>query len=249
MLRLAVVTQPGWFDWLTLAVTAIAAVVPAWIAIGLWRLDRKTSTRQRRAAAIREFTHLLATGDPVLVRFRDSSHFAATMGPGASALMALIDRYADWDFDAQRELEGQSNRRTGVVPEPRIDLSVDVNNDIARWTADPAYRAGLTEIFLANGSVFPAAEDNRIISPTTRRNAEDAILQSPRTYREWLAGTRLAPSRIRRRRVLTRFSFRRAAFAEPLNPLATNVYLEAEDVADDKWLRARTTATLEDAVE
>jgi len=122
-----------------------------------------------------------------------------------------------------------------------------VNNDIARWMVDPAYRADLTEVFLANESVLPVAEDNRIISPTSRRAVEDEILRSPRIYREWLAGTRLAPRAFRRRRLLSRLlARRRVAALEPLNPLATRVYLEAEEVSGDPWLRARTTETVGD---
>ncbi|MDT0164468.1 hypothetical protein Q9R32_02725 [Actinotalea sp. AC32] len=242
--------DPSWFDWLNLAVTtgvtAVAAAVPAWIAIALWRADRRLSRKERRAAAIREFTHLLAAGDRVLLQFRDLGYFANVMGPGASGLLRLIWRYMDWDSDEERELgPAPTAPITPVAPDLRIDLSVDVTHAIGRWNADPAYRADLTEVYLANGEVFPAAEDNRIISPSTRRAAEDAILRDADEYREWLAGTRLAPGRIRRRRLLGRLGIRPQA-DEPLNPLALDTYIEDEDVlAGDAWLRERTTAELD----
>ncbi|MGW9630234.1 hypothetical protein ACWGST_05985 [Agromyces sp. NPDC055520] len=77
---------------------------------------------------------------------------------------------------------------------------------ISRWMRDPAFRSDLTEVALVNGEVFIAEEDNRIISPSTRRAAEDEILSDPREYREWLAGTRLAPSRIRWHRLRDRLA-------------------------------------------
>src|SRR4051794_35844443 len=109
--------RPDWFDWLTLAVTALAAVVPAWLAIALWRSDRRAQMRERREAAIREFTHLLATGDPVLVLFRDYNHFAAAMGRGAAALLALIWQYMEWDRDEIRSLE-EYVKDQGIDPPP-----------------------------------------------------------------------------------------------------------------------------------
>ena len=229
--------HPDWFDWLTLVGTVLAAVVPSWLAIALWRSDRKESIRHRRDVAIREFTQLLATGDPVLVRFRDFNHFADAMGPGADALLALTYRYMEWDGDDERDDAPQHER------EPRIDLSVDVTEAIRRWNADPMYRANLTEVWLANGSLFPEPEDNRIISPTTRRAAEDEIFRKP-AYRPWLIGTRLAPSRIRWSRLLARLTIRQPALVEPLNPLATQTYLEEDELAGDEWLRQRTTAVL-----
>ncbi|GIG29243.1 hypothetical protein [Cellulomonas marina] len=239
---------PDWFDWLTLVVTVLAAVVPAWLAIALWRSDRRAGIRERRSAAIREFTHLLATGDPVLVRFRDMSHFAAAMGPGSAALLDMIWRFIEWDHDDIRSLEVHPRRRGIESPpptvEPRIDLSVDVNDAISRWNQDPQYRADLTEVYLANGHVFPAEEDNRIISPATRRAAEREVLKDARAYREWLAGTRLSPRRVRLRRLFGWLRFWAGAPAEPLNPLATKDFLEEDDLADDAWLRARTTAPL-----
>lgn len=247
MLKLATVVPPDWFDWLTLVVATLAAVVPAGLAIALWRSDRKASTRERQEAATREFTHLLATGDRVLVRFRDFGYFADAMGPGAIALLNLIDRYMEWDSEDEREMERDADSggsMSAKAHEPRLDLSVDVNNAIARWNADSGYRADLTEIYLANESVFPEAEDNRIISPTTRRAAEDEILRNFRRYDAWLAGTRLAPSQIRWRRLLDRLSIRRRPLAEPLNSLAANDYLEEEELSGDEWLRARTRATL-----
>lgn len=230
--------DPNWFDWLTLGVTALTAVAPAWLAIALWRSDRKESISTRRDAATREFTQLLATGDGALVRFRDFRHFADAMGPGCAALLGLIDQYMEWDRDDQTYGAPDDSR------EPRIDLSVDVSDAIRRWNLDPAYRADLTEVWLANGHLFPEPEDNRIISPTTRHSAEDEIL-SDRTYGPWLKGTRLERNRIRWRRWLDRLPLRRAAVDEPLNPLATQTYLEEEDVSGDEWLRHRTTAALE----
>ena len=90
---------PNWFDWLSLAVTVLAAVAPAWLAIALWRSDRRDSIRERRAAATREFTTLLSEGDRVLLRFRDFGYFAEAMGPGSGALMSLIHRHLEWDGD------------------------------------------------------------------------------------------------------------------------------------------------------
>lgn len=231
--------RPDWFDWLSLVITALAAVVPAWLAIALWRLDRRESIRDRREAATREFTHLLAVGDPVLVRFRDFSHFANVMGRGSAGLLALISRYLEWDSDDEPADSPASSR------EPRIDLSVYVTDAIHRWNDDAAYRADLTEVVLANGHVFPEPEDNRIISPSTRRNAEDVILSDP-AFRVWLVGTRLSPVRIRWRRVCARLTFWKESLGEPLNPLATNTYLEGDEVAGDEWLRARTTAELDE---
>jgi hypothetical protein len=230
--------RPDWFDWLSLVITALAAVVPAWLAIALWRLDRRESLRDRRDAATGEFTHLLAVGDPVLVRFRDFSHFANVMGRGATGLLALISRYLEWDTDDESDAPEASR-------EPRIDLSVDVTDAIRRWNDDAAYRADLTEVVLANGLVFPEPEDNRIISPSTRRSAEEVILRDP-AFRAWLAGTRLSPVRIRWQRVRARLAFWKQAVDEPLNPLATNTYLEGDEVAGDEWLRARTTAELDE---
>lgn len=238
MLALAADMHPDWFDWLTLAVTALAAVVPALLAIVLWRSDRNASALARRESATREFTQLLATGDPVLVRFRDFGHFADAMGPGADAILALVNQYMEWNHENELFLEGAGDRSQ----RPRYDLSVDVSEEVARWNASSGYRADLTEVLFANGTVFPAPEDNRIISPTSRRAAEDKILANPRTYRKWLAGTRLAPGRIRWRRLLDRLHIRRMPLSEPLNPLATMTYLEDEDLAGDEWLRARTTA-------
>ncbi|GAA5194641.1 hypothetical protein GCM10023346_22630 [Arthrobacter gyeryongensis] len=238
MLALAADVHPDWFDWLTLVVTVLAALVPALLAISLWRSDRKASVQARRESATREFTQLLATGDRVLVRFRDFGHFADAMGPGAAALLALVNQFMEWDHEDELRLGGAS----GVLPGPRHDLSVDVNDVVARWNADPGYRADLTEVLLANECVFPVPEDNRIISPTTRRSAEDRILDDPRRYREWLACTRLAPRRIRWRRLSDWLRVRRRSLAEPLNPLAMRSYLEEEDLAGDAWLRARTTA-------
>jgi hypothetical protein len=231
--------RPDWFDWLTLVITALAAVVPAWLAIALWRSDRKEAMRARRDACIREFTQLLATGDRILLRFRDFSHFADGMGPGSVALLALINQYLEWAGDEERDEDELQHSR-----EPRIDLSIDVTEAIRRWNQDAAYRADLTELWLANECLFPEPEDNRIISPTTRRAAEDEILRNP-GYRTWLAGTRLAPARIRLRRLRGRLPVFSEEPIEPLNPLATKIYLEVEDLAGDEWLRARTTATLE----
>lgn len=129
--------------------------------------------------------------------------------------------------------------------EPRIDLSVDVTEVIRRWQLEPTYRADLTEAWLANGYLYPSPEDNRIISPTTRRAAEDEILRDP-VYRDWLTGTRLAPRRIRWRRLRARLLILGQPPAKPLNRLATQTYLEAEEVSGDEWLRARTTAVVED---
>lgn len=240
---------PDWFDWLTLVVTVLAAVVPAWLAIALWRSDRRAGIRERRAAAVREFTHLLATGDPVLVMFRDFNHFAAEMGQGASPLLDLIWCFMEWDRDDVRSLkESSGGQRIDSLhtptPEPRIDLSVQVSHAISRWIQDPQYRADLTEVYLANGHVFPAEEDNRIISPTTRRAAESGVLKEARAYREWLAGTRLSPGRVRLRRLFGWLRFWAGAPPEPLNPLATETFLEEDDLLDDAWLRARTTAPL-----
>lgn len=240
MLALAADVHPDWFDGLTLVVTVLAAVVPALLAIALWRVDRKAAVQARRESATREFTQLLATGDRVLVRFRDFGHFADAMGPGADALLALVNQFMEWDH----EDELRRGSAVGVPPRPRHDLAVDVDDVVARWNADPGCRADLTEILLANGCVFPLPEDNRIISPTTRRSAEDRISDDPRRYREWLAGTRLAPRRIRWRRLWDRLRVRRRPLAEPLNPLAMLSYLEEEDLAGDAWLRARTTAPL-----
>ncbi|WP_194421208.1 hypothetical protein [Microbacterium abyssi] len=242
--------HPDWFDWLSLAVTVLAAVVPAWLAIALWRSDRQSSIRERRSAATREFTHLLATGDPVLVRFRDLGYFAETMGRGSSPLLQLIHRYMEWDRDEEREEERQV--KGGEIQksrEPRLDLSVDANTAILRWNRDADYRADLTEVVLANGEIFPAEEDNRIISPTTRRAAEDEILSDPREYREWLAGTRLAPGRIRRRRLLERLRFwptGTVVLTEPLNPAATKDYLDNDEIDGDEWLRERSTVPPEE---
>lgn len=230
--------RPDWFDWLTLTVTVLAGVVPAWLAIALWRLDRRESGRDRRETATREFTQLLAVGDPVLVRFRDFNHFADAMGRGSIGLLALIYQYMEWDRDDEHA------DTTGHRREPRIDLSVDVTEAIRRWNHDGAYRADLTEVALANGRAFPESEDNRIISPSSRREAETKILSDP-AFRAWLRGTRLSPPRIRWRRVCARLDFRKRSVAEPLNPLATNTYLEDDEVAGDDWLRARTTAVLD----
>ncbi|NPC42941.1 hypothetical protein [Nocardioides sp. zg-1230] len=227
--------HPDWFDWLNLVVTVLASLVPASLAIALWRSDRNESIRGRRDAATREFVHLLAVGDPVLVRFRDFTHFADVMGRGAIGLLLLISRYMEWDRDYEEPDE------SGRPREPRIDLSVDVTDAIRRWNMDPAYRADLTEAALANGEVYPEPEDNRIISPSTRRAAEDKILKDP-AYRVWLAGTRLAPARIRWRRMRDRLARRKHSPNEPLNPLATKTYLEDEEIGGDHWLRERTTA-------
>ncbi|MFF1530928.1 hypothetical protein [Cellulomonas sp. NPDC058312] len=241
MTTVAGVDQTSWFDWLTLVVTVLAAAVPAWIAIGLWRADRAESARERRSSATREFTHLLAIGDRVLLRFRDVSYFADAMGPGAQALLLLVYRYMDWDFE--EENDGEPVTTTG---EPRLDLSIEVSHTIARWNSDPAFRADLTEVALANGEVFPAAEDNRIISPTTRRRAQDQILRDARSFRPWLAGTRMSPARIRWGRLVNTMTFWRTTPEDPSNPLAARTYLEENDIAGDPWLRARTTADLED---
>jgi len=116
------------------------------------------------------------------------------MGPGSAALLALINRYLEWD-------EGDRLQEGSQPPgEPRVDLSVDTTQAIRRWNLEPAYRADLTEAWLANGYVYPEPEDNRIVSPTTGRAAEDQVLRD-RAYRSWLAGSRLAPSQIRWRRV------------------------------------------------
>ena len=245
MLTAGAEAHPDWFDWLTLIVTALAAVVPAWLAIALWRSDRRASTDARRDAATREFTHLLATGDPVLVRFRDYNHFASAMGPGAAGLLNLIWGLMESDAEDERSWEQHVASGTSpepVVREPRLDLSVDVGDTIARWRRDPSYRADLTEVYLANGTTFPAEEDNRIVSPGTRRGAEDAVLREARLYGEWLAGTRLAPAQIRRRRALAWLGFSKTP-SEPLNPLAQQTWLEEDDLPPgDAWLRARTTA-------
>ncbi len=164
------------------------------------------------------------------------------MGPGSAALLGLINQYLEWDRDDEMNAAPQLPR------EPRIDLSVDVTDAIRRWNLDPRYRADLTEVWLANGCVFPEPEDNRIISPTTRRAAEDEIL-GDRAYRPWLTGTRLARGRIRWRRLRGRLPIRQGPVDEPLNPLATQTYLEEEDLSGDEWLRARTTAVLEDGDE
>jgi hypothetical protein len=245
MLTAGAAARPDWFDWLTLIVTALAAVAPAWLAIALWRSDRRASIDARRDAATREFTHLLATGDPVLVRFRDYNHFASTMGPGAAGLLNLIWGLMASDAEDEREWERHVASGTSsdpIVREPRLDLSVDVSAIIAQWRRDPSYRADLTEVYLANGTTFPAEEDNRIVSPGTRREAEDAVLRKAHLYGEWLAGTRLAPARIRRRRALAWIGFGTTP-TEPLNPLAQRTWLEEEDLpAGDMWLRERTTA-------
>lgn len=243
--------QPSWFDWLDLAVTTgvtgLAAAVPAWIAIALWRADRRLSRKERQLVASREFTHLLASGDRVLLRFRDFGYFANALGPGAAGLLGLIWRYMDWDSEQEPGL-GQAVPLAGSFPggpDLRIDLAVDVANAIDRWNGDPAYRADLTEVYLANGEIFPAAEDNRIISPATRRAAESEVLRHADEYREWLAGTRLAPLRVRRRRLLWRLGIRPDP-DEPLNPLAKDTYIADADVlAVDAWLRERTTAELD----
>lgn len=251
MVEVVAAADPDWFDWLNLAVTtgftAIAAAVPAWIAIALWRADRRTAAKERRAAAIREFTYLLAAGDRVLLRFRDFGFFASVIGPGADGLLGLIWRYMEWDADYERDAKPSE---PGALARPvaldlRIDLSVEVTDVIERWSADPSYRADLTEVYLANGEVFPEAEDNRIISPTSRRGAEDAILRRADEFREPLAGTRLAPGRIRRRRLVERVGIVRKP-VEPLNQLARDTHIEDEDLlADDEWLRERTTAELD----
>lgn len=238
MLNLAAEAHPDWFDWLSLVVTVLAAVVPAWLAIALWRSDRKASIQARREVATREFTHLLAIGDRVLIRYRDFGYFADAMGQGSAALLALINRYLEWDLDEELRAE----RDSSVTLKPRLDLSVDVDSVIARWNKDPDFRADLTEVLLANECIFPAPEDNRIISPTTRRAAEDEILNDRRKYHEWLTGTRLAPGRIRWRRLSNRLRVRQGSLADPLNPLATKDYLEEEELAGDEWLRGRTTA-------
>lgn len=162
----------------------------------------------------------------------------------------LIHRYLEWDGEEERE-EEQRTKSPGVPRsrEPRLDLSVDVNAAIWRWTGDAAYRADLTEVVLANREVFPAEEDNRIISPTTRRAAEDGILSDPSEYREWLARTRLAPARIRSRRLRERLTFgrwRSVASTEPLNPLATKDYLSVDEIDGDEWLRERSTVPPEE---
>ena len=225
----------------------LAAVAPAWLAIALWRSDRRDSIRERRAAATREFTTLLSEGDRVLLRFRDFGYFAEAMGPGSGALMSLIHRHLEWDGDEEREDEQRA--KAANVPwqrEPRLDLSVEVSAAISRWMHDPAFRADLTEVVLANGEVFIAEEDNRIISPSTRREAEDEILRDPREYREWLAGTRLAPDRIRARRRRERVRWRVSVPDEPLNPLATKDYLGNDEIDGDDWLRERTTVPPEE---
>ncbi|NTW39594.1 MAG: hypothetical protein HGA44_06835 [Cellulomonadaceae bacterium] len=245
MLTAGAATPPDWFDWLTLIVTALAAVVPAWLAIALWRSDRRSSIDARRDAAAREFTHLLATGDRVLVRFRDFDYFASAMGPGAAGLLDLIWRLMESDADSERAWERHVASGPSEEPgvrEPRLDLSVDVSDIIARWRREPDYRADLTEVYLANGTTYPAEEDNRIISPGTRREAEDAVLREAHLYGEWLAGTRLAPARIRRRRALAWLGFNKTP-SEPLNPLAQQTWLEEDDLPPgDAWLRDRSTA-------
>lgn len=227
-------TGHDWFDWLSLAITVTAAAVPAWIAITLWRSDRRIATDARREAAIREFTHLLANGDRVLVLFRDFGYFTQTMGPGAEGLFKLISRYMEWDRgDEERE---------GADP-VRIDLSVDVSHAIHRWNADPEYRADLTEVSIANNDMFLVPEDNRIISPATRRRAENEVLERRAMYAEWLRGTRLSPTRIRWRRIWESVWRWKKPLDEPLNPLAELTYLEDDDLEPhDLWMRERSTA-------
>lgn len=199
---------------------------------------------------MREFTTLLSEGDRVLVRFRDFGYFAEAMGPGSGALLSLVHRHLEWDGDDEREDE----QRAQTANEPwnrelRLDLSVEVSAAISRWMRDPVFRADLTEVALANGEVFIAGEDNRIISSSTRRAAEDEILRAPRDYREWLAGTRLAPNRIRSRRLRERFRGRRSravALGEPLNSLATKDYLDNDEIDGDEWLSERTTVPPEE---
>lgn len=99
MFALAVDLHPDWFDWLTLVVTVLAAV-----CLHFWRLPsggRTGRPRSWRAAnpPPAEFTQLLATGDRVLVRFRDFGHFADAMGPGATALLALVNQFMEWDHE------------------------------------------------------------------------------------------------------------------------------------------------------
>lgn len=141
--------HPDWFDWLSLVVTVLASLVPAWLAIALWRSDRNASIRDRREAASKEFTHLLAVGDPALVRFRDFDRFADAMGSGSAGLLALINQYMEWDSDDEPSDTPHHPRNM------RIDLSVDVTEAIRRWTMDAAYRADLTEVAIANRQVFP----------------------------------------------------------------------------------------------
>lgn len=218
-------TEPGWFDWLSLSIGIVAAAVPAAIALALWQNERRERKRDLRAAAGLAFTAKLERLDEVglvFARAKYLSEYAVVMGAGARPLIQMIDTTLEWTYDGTFDKE--------------IDAAVDISELIRQWTYSPDHRANLIEIYLSNGNVALADEDNLLISPISRQRAEREILAIPE-YSEWLHRTRLSRTLIRSRRMWSWFRIWKKSLPKVLNPFATRDWLmDGEEAIGDSWL-------------
>lgn len=220
---------PSWFEWLSLLATVVAAAAPALLAITLFGIERRDRIAAERAIAARIFTSRLERLDAVGLVYTQSRYvgeFYLAMGDGTRPLMDLISQLVDLASD-------------GAI-DRQIDLSIDVADLISRWQTEGEWRADLIEVYLANGDVALVAEDNLIVTPSSRKVAEHLLLKD-RSFREWLRGTRLSRTRTRLRRVWRSLRTWELPPKEPLNAFATRSYLIGgeQDRLLDTWLSAR----------
>lgn len=166
-------------------VTTLALVIPVSLTIYLWRRDQRRSVEQEQERAAQEFTSRLAGADEnamTLIRLGHIGNLLVAY-PGALAMASLIDAYIEHaDLPAT------------------VDLPIDVAMLLRTWRGNKEYRVDSTEIFYARSSVALACEDNPPLSAQEIETAERMILEDDRCHK-WLRRSRLAPWRIRLRRV------------------------------------------------